>query len=306
MPHKTSLDETITRCPECGSTNLLIDSRTGEVSCKNCGVVIVQKTYDFGPEWHDFEGEKDKLRARVGAPITLSIHDKGLSTKIGIYDGKFSSKEQVENVKLLNKWDKRTKIMSSESRALSKILQELNIIGVTLGVPNSVIETASMYVRKIFRSDMPRARSLKGIAAAALYLSCKQCNIVRLLSEVSKAANVPKKEVGKCYRLIIRSLNMSSNLSDVRLYISRFVNNLNLGREVENLANLIYEVAKNARITSGKGPISLAAASTYVAAILLNYNITQREVAETAHVTEVTIRNRYKELLEKLDIEAVF
>ncbi len=306
MPRKTSLDETITRCPECGSINLLIDSRTGEVSCKDCGVVIVQKTYDFGPEWHNFEGEKDKLRVRVGAPVTLSIHDKGLSTKIGVYNGKISSKEQVENVKLLDKWDKRTKIMDSESRALSKILHELNIIGAALGLPNSVIETASMYVRKIFRSNMPRARSLKGIAAAALYLSCKQCNIVRLLSEVSKAANVSKKEVGKCYRLMIRSLNISSNLSDVRLYISRFVNNLNLGGEVEKIANLIYDVARNARITSGKGPISLAAAATYVAAILLNYNITQREIAEIAHVTEVTIRNRYKELLEKLNIEVAF
>ncbi|MEM2743826.1 MAG: TFIIB-type zinc ribbon-containing protein, partial [Nitrososphaerota archaeon] len=253
MSRKTSLDETITRCPECGSTNLLIDSRSGEVSCKDCGIVIVQKTYDFGPEWHNFNGEKDKLRARVGAPVTLSIHDKGLSTKISIYNGKISSKEQIENVKLLDKWDKRTKIMDSESRALSKILYELNIIGMALGVPNSVIETASMYVRKIFRSNMPRARSLKGIAAAALYLSCRQCNIVRLLSEVSKAANVSKKEVGKCYRLIVRSLNISSNLSDVRLYISRFVNNLNLGGEVEKLANLIYEIAKDARITSGKG-----------------------------------------------------
>lgn len=305
MPRKTSLDETISRCPECGSTDILIDSRTGEVSCRNCGVVIVQKTYDFGPEWHDFEGEKDKLRVRVGAPLTLSIHDKGLSTKINIYDGKFSSKEQAENIKLLGKWDKRTKMISNESRALSKILHELNVIGVTLGVPTSVIETASMYARKIFKSNFPHARSLKGIAAASLYLSCKQCNVVRLLSEISKAANIPKKEVGKCYRLIIRSLNVSYNILDVRLYISRFVNNLKLGGEVENLANSIYEFAKNAGITSGKGPISLAAASTYVAAILLNYDITQREVAETAHVTEVTIRNRYKEFLEKLDIEAI-
>jgi len=57
------------------------------------------------------------------------------------------------------------------------------------------------------------------------------------------------------------------------------------------------------KLTSGRGPAGIAAAATYIATVLTNERKTQREIAEIASVTEVTIRNRYKELLEKLMIE---
>jgi Transcription initiation factor IIB (TFIIB) len=61
-------------------------------------------------------------------------------------------------------------------------------------------------------------------------------------------------------------------------------------------------MAENKDLTSGRGPTGVAAAAIYIASIALNERRTQREVAEVAGVTEVTIRNRYKELTEKLGI----
>ncbi|HJK73088.1 MAG TPA: transcription initiation factor IIB, partial [Methanocorpusculum sp.] len=52
-------------------------------------------------------------------------------------------------------------------------------------------------------------------------------------------------------------------------------------------------------------PTGVAAAAIYISSILSGERRTQREVADVAGVTEVTIRNRYKELAEQLDIEII-
>jgi transcription initiation factor TFIIB len=57
------------------------------------------------------------------------------------------------------------------------------------------------------------------------------------------------------------------------------------------------------RLTSGRGPAGIAAAATYIASLLTDERRTQGEIAKGAHVTEVTIRNRYKELTQRLNIE---
>jgi len=78
---------------------------------------------------------------------------------------------------------------------------------------------------------------------------------------------------------------------------------LKLSAETQSKAVEILEMAQAAELTSGRGPTGIAAASLYVAALMNNEKRTQREVADVAGVTEVTIRNRYKELLKELDLE---
>jgi transcription initiation factor TFIIB len=56
-------------------------------------------------------------------------------------------------------------------------------------------------------------------------------------------------------------------------------------------------------LTAGKDPTGLAAAAIYISGIINGERRTQREISEVAHVTEVTVRNRYKELVRKLSIE---
>lgn len=298
-------DETISRCPECGSFNLLVDERSGEVACVDCGFVIVPVTADLGPEWREFDGYKEEKRSRAGAPVTLTMHDKGLSTKIG-WQGRRKgamTDDQLESLQILRKWDKRTQVSDSIERNLSRALSELNSICSTIGVPATVAETASSIYRRVLKHKLMRGRSLRAMAAASIYLACRQCGVARMLHEISKATSLSKKEVGRCYRFVVNSLEMPTPQSDLKLYISRFVNNLELKGDVEELALRILDAAKDLGLTSGRGPVGLAAASTYLASVLLNYRKTQREVAETAKVTEVTIRNRYKELLERIDIK---
>jgi len=91
-------------------------------------------------------------------------------------------------------------------------------------------------------------------------------------------------------------------LVDPKNYVSKFVNHLALSGDTENIALKILDQAIELRLTSGRGPGGMAAAATYIASLLTDERRTQGEIARAAHVTEVTIRNRYKELAQRLDI----
>ena len=75
--------EELTECPECDSSHIVRDYNRGEVTCSNCGLVVDDQVIDQGPEWRAFDSEQNERRARGGAPMTVMIHDKGLSTDIG-------------------------------------------------------------------------------------------------------------------------------------------------------------------------------------------------------------------------------
>jgi len=54
----------------------------------------------------------------------------------------------------------------------------------------------------------------------------------------------------------------------------------------------------DSNISGGKAPAGLAAAYVYISSVLLSEHVPQREIAEVAEVTEVTVRNRCRELLD--------
>ena len=71
-----------TVCPECGSHQLIQDHERAELVCQNCGLVLDEEFIDHGPEWRAFDHDQRMKRSRMGAPMTFTIHNKGLSTMI--------------------------------------------------------------------------------------------------------------------------------------------------------------------------------------------------------------------------------
>ena len=297
------------RCPECGSDRLMKDYDTAEIVCMSCGVVLDEKIADNGPEWRAFNAEQREKRNRVGAPLTFTIHDKGLSTMIDwqnkdIY-GKKLTPAQRNQVYRLRKWQRRIRVSDATERNLAFALSELSKMTSTLNLPKNVLETASVIYRKAVKKKLIRGRSIQGVTAAALYMSCRQCEVARTLEEVANASTLSKKEIGRSYRFIVKELDTFVPPVPPLSYISKFSNQLGLAGRTESIALEIMRVAQIAKLTSGRGPTGIAAAATYIASVLAGEKRTQREIAESANVTEVTIRNRYKELVELLDINVM-
>lgn len=305
MKKKLPSSKTSNYCPECGNNNLMRDYESAEVVCMGCGFVVVDTITDQGPEWRAFDSGQRAKRERVGAPTTLTMHDKGLSTIID-WQNKDSHGQKIPSaqraqVYRLRKWQTRIRVSDPTERNLSYALSELSKLSNNLNLPKNVLETASHIYRKIIKKGLIRGRSIQGITAAALYLACRQCKIIRTLDDVSEISPSTKKEIARSYRFLIKNLDFSISPASTSQYISKFSNQLGIQGNAEEIANKILSAAKKRRLTGGRAPAGMAASISYIAWILTGEKRTQREIAEIAKVTEVTIRNRYKELVENLE-----
>ncbi|MAF35124.1 hypothetical protein CMO91_04735 [Candidatus Woesearchaeota archaeon] len=293
----------IKKCPECNSINLFSNRDKGEVICKDCGLVVEDRMVDTTQEWREFEsdGAGAPSGRRTGAPMTYTQYDQGLGTEVGQKADlfKLSSKER-NTIFRLRKWQYR--ISTAIERNLKLALSELKRVSSFLKLPKSVEEEAAMVYTQAVQRGLVRGRSMESVVAGALYAACRRHEVPRTLDELSEASGIEKKEIGRTYRFITRELGISIMPSNPADYIARFASSLKLGPETQSKAVEILEEAQNAELTSGRGPTGIAAAALYVAALTRGEKKTQREVADVAGITEVTIRNRYKELLEKLKL----
>ncbi|MHA1311529.1 MAG: transcription initiation factor IIB [Candidatus Helarchaeota archaeon] len=299
-------EDFIKMCPECKSTELIKDRTRGDTICSNCGLVILEKEIDQGPEWRSFDAEQEKRR-RTGSPMTYTVHDKGLSTMIS-WDNKDSygkkiSPKMKSQIFRLRKWQIRSRVYSSMDRNLALAMSELDRLSSQLNIPRSIKESTAVLYRKATEEKLIRGQSIEAMIAASLYCVCRIRHVPRTLDEIATRSYVHKKEIGRCYRLILKKLNLKIPLASPVDYIARFTNELNLSGKTLKRANEIIKLAKEHGLTIGKDPTGLAASCIYISSILEGERRTQREIAEVAHVTEVTVRNRYKELVKELGID---
>ncbi|MEF8825457.1 MAG: transcription initiation factor IIB [Halapricum sp.] len=291
-------------CPECGGT-LVTDSERGETVCEQCGLVVEEDEIDHGPEWRAFDAQEKDQKSRVGAPTTKMMHDKGLSTNIGWQDkdayGRSLNASQREKMQRLRTWNERFRTRDSKERNLKQALGEIDRMASALGLPENVRETASVIYRRALDENLLPGRSIEGVATASLYAAARQAGTPRSLDEIDAVSRVEKDEVARTYRYVIRELGLEVKPADPESYVPRFASDLNLSEEVERRARQLLSTAKSKGVHSGKSPVGLAAAAVYAASLLSNEKVTQNEVSEVANISEVTIRNRYHELLEAED-----
>lgn len=291
------------KCNECGSTLFVEDKTRGELVCAKCGLVLEEDFIDRGQEWRSFDSEQSTSRSRAGAPLTFTKHDKGLTTEIGKGLGelyKVPGKKRAQYYRL-KKWHKR--LIESKDRNLSFALSELQRIISFLNLPKSVHEKVGRYYEESVDKGLVRGRSIESVIAALVYGVSRQYHTPRTLDEIAEASGLEKRDIGRTYRYISRELKIRILPADPQTFVPRFCSMLNLSDKVQAQASKILQKAKKLDIISGKGPTGVAAAAIYIACVLCGEKRTQREVASMVNVTEVTIRNRYKELVEKLGLE---
>ncbi len=299
------LRKTIKECPECASKNIYRDAERGETLCRDCGLVIEDRMVDFSQDWRDFEDEGGESKRRTGAPASEVQFDRGLGTEVGTNQDlyRLGSDKERDRFFRLRKWNIR--ISTAIERNLKVALAELKRVSSFLKLPRSVEEEAARVYRLAVQKGLVRGRSMESVVAGALYAACRSQEVPRTLDEMGEASGIEKKEIGRTYRFVTRELGISIKPSNPADYIPRFASALKLSPETQSKAVSILETARDIELTSGRGPTGIAAAALYVSSLLHGEKRTQREVADVAGVTEVTIRNRYKELIKRLKLTKV-
>ncbi|WP_313691999.1 transcription initiation factor IIB [Halorarum halobium] len=297
---RTSTHEEQHACPECGG-NLEVDEARGETVCRDCGLVVEEDEIDRGPEWRAFDSAEKDEKSRVGAPTTNMMHDKGLSTNIGWQDkdayGNQLSNNQRRRMSRLRTWNERFRTTDHQERNLKQALGEIERMASALGLPENVRETASVIYRQALEKDMLPGRSIEGIATASLHAAARMANVPRSIDEVARVSRVDEETFERAYRYTVRELSLEIEPADPAEYLPRFASDLGVSDETEREARELLETAKRANVHSGKSPVGLAAAAIYAAGLLTNADLTQKRVSEVTDMSEVTIRNRYQELL---------
>lgn len=283
------------KCQRCGKTKLVTDNDTGEIICGKCGLVISERTEDYGPEYRNFmDGSQDK--SRTGAGTSLTRHDMGLATIINPANrdatGKSLSPSMKSTIGRLRIWDSRSQSHKSSDRNFRLAFGELGKLKDKLGISAATMEKAAYIYRKAVDKDLVRGRSINALLGASLYAACRDAETPRTLKDIEVASNVKRKELSKCYRTIVERLDLKMPVLNSVQCIARIANNLGLQEKTKRYAVSILREYEKKGEGAGKSPMGLAATALYLAGVKLGEQFTQREVAQAANVTEVTIRNR--------------
>ncbi|HEY0088879.1 MAG TPA: transcription initiation factor IIB [Candidatus Lokiarchaeia archaeon] len=281
-------------CPECGGKIISILEK-GENVCCQCGLVINERILDINNSGKRAftKYEKDK-RERTGSPISIFLPDLSLSTVI--------DKNNIRNpdLKRAAKWNSR---MSWDKRNMLIATTELKRIGSNLNLPDHIKKAAIRLYKEAFKKKLLRGRSINGMVAACLYFACREKKIPRTLQEILEETSVSAKNVRRCYRTLISELNLKVPSTDPISLVPRYIAELKLDIYIEKGTIKILQNFITKFSTSGKDPKGLCAGALYLVCKTRNKRISQKEVANIIGVTEVTLRSRYKELINKLKIK---
>ena len=294
------------RCPECGSTDLILDSDMGEYVCSRCGLVLEEDIPSQEAEWRAFTPQERDSRARAGTPTDYSHYDKGLSTVIRVEKdaaGRPLSPKVKQQMWRLRRWQTRSKVHASQSRNLMLAMSELQRLSDILHMPSSVHDMAAIIYRKALNEGLVRGRSIGGMVAGSLYASVRFTKVPRTLKEIAEASQRNQKEIARSYSVIVRNLDMRMPVDDPTYYVTKVAEKAKVSSDVEGLAINLMNEAKRRYATTGKDPSGLAAAIIYLSARMLKEKVTQAQLAKAANVTEVTVRNRKRDLMKSLSLK---
>lgn len=266
-----------------------------------------EKLEETRPEWRSFADEQGgESRARTGMPTSITSFDMGLSTVIGSSNrdasGSSLSGAMKHTMDRVRVWDKRSQAANSFDRNLRQAFNEMKMFAEKLAVHDEVIERAAYIYRKAVERGVTRGRSIIQISAAALYAACRDMEVPRTLKDVAAVSNVSKKDLARSYRILLREMDLQMPVPDPIKSVSRIASRATVGEKTKRRAMEILAKAHQKEIVAGKDPMGLAAAALYVASTLEGNGKTQKDIADAASITEVTLRNRYKGLRQALGI----
>ena len=295
--------QTSVTCSSCNNNTgqIITDSESGEIICRNCGMVMLDNVQESSPEWRSFTtDEVNNSRSRTGMPTSLARHDKGLATIIGRANkdasGQVLDAAMRTTMERLRTWDFRTQAHTSTDRNLRQAFSELGRLKDKLGLPDSVIEKTAYIYRKVQERGLVRGRTISSVLAAAAYIACREMGMSRTLDDIADLNNIKHKELARTFRLLVLELDLKVPMIDPMKCVVKVANKAKLSEKTKRQAmNIMHDIIKSGA-SAGKDPMGLAGSVIYMSSLNTGETVTQMDIADAAGVTEVTIRNRYKDI----------
>jgi transcription initiation factor TFIIB len=282
----------------------ITEPESGEIICSACGAVMLERIQEDLPEWCAFNLEETNDRSRTGTPISLARHDMGLSTIIGRINkdssGNKIDSQTLSTMKRLRTWDLRTQ--TSVDRSRQQAFSELHILKDKLALSDATVEKCAYIYRKAQEIGLVRGRTIPGIVSSAVYIACRELQIPKTLREIAVAGNIRRRVLSRTYRILTSELDIKIPIIDPVKCIVKVANKASLNEKTKRQAIDVMNNITKREISAGKNPMGLAAAVLYISCLNTGVNIHQADIAYAAGISEVTLRNRIKDLKDKLNL----
>ncbi len=255
--------------------------------CRNCAVV-------FGPVIMDtpnraFTPEEVEKR-RIQEPVYTTV---GPRTVMNV------KREPVKDKVLFYRLAKINKSVSTTfERNLTVAQPKLLRLISQLGIPASIMDQALSLYKRIVQLRLTTGRSIENLIAASTFIACRMRGLPRTMEEIAQTANISLKVLAKNYRLVLRELKIKIRPVGPKYFVERFSTDLSLTADVKNHAVKLLDLVEESPALVGKDPKGLAAAALYVAIRDLGRkeHRSQTQISEIAHISEVTLRNRVRNI----------
>lgn len=294
-------------CSTCNikEDRLVTDVVSGEIVCSNCGTVVIDGIEETGKEWiNPKDHETDK--SRIGMPFSLAVHDMNLSTIIGKTNkdsaGQLIDSGMQARMNRLRIWDSRTMYRDSSSRNFTTAFVLLGKLKDKLSLTSSIVEKTAYTYRKVQEDGLIRGRTIGAVLVACLYITCREQGVSRTIDELAEASNIRRKAIAKIYRDIVFHLKRKIPQVNCFQCIDKIANKIELNEITTRHARDLMKKVLEQEFSAGKDPMGFAGAVLYVSLQMEGKTVRQIDIADAAGVTEVTIRNRAKELKSKLHL----
>ncbi|CCD74279.1 Transcription initiation factor IIB [Caenorhabditis elegans] len=280
------------QCPIHPDVHLIEDHRAGDLVCPACGLVVGDRLVDVGTEWRSFSNERSgNDPSRVGAPENPLLSGGDLSTTIAVGFGGSDSDNSLANA--------QRKSMNNTDRQMTAAMSLIREMSERIHLPRNIQDSASRIFKDVLESKALRGKNNEAQAAACLYIACRKDGVPRTFKEICAVSRVSKKEIGRCFKIIVRSLETNLEQITSADFMSRFCGNLSLPNSIQAAATRIAKCAVDMDLVAGRTPISIAAAAIYMASQASAEKRSAKEIGDVAGAAEITVRQTYKLLYPK-------
>ena len=291
----------IYKCPECSCKEFIYFEKNGDTVCPNCGLVLAEKNIVDSKRGLKSGAYKDSYgpgqapwshRQQSGSIFGFSRGFRDISLNY------LPPKDKAKFERLRRLHTSRGKRNIDLALAVFRnIINEIN-------TPQNVKLEASRIFLESLRRKLITGRSYEEIIGTAILIAYAKNNYPKSITELAKMVSVSKEKIFKCYQLLVRELKIQVNISlKPEDFVPQFCGEVHADMIIEQRARTILEEFQEEVNTSGKDPKGIAIAAIYLASEKEHRDnpqkyrkITQKELASVGGVTEVTLRNRCKEM----------
>ncbi len=285
-------------CSKCQLDHLVADPDSGEMVCSICGLVAQEKASDIIIKFYDKRVDTNRVDAS-----SLSSFDMGLSTIIGKTD-KDAKGQRLQpsvhyTIQRLRTWDHRIQLHDSKDRNLKQAFLVLDTLKGKFNLSDMAIEKAAYIYRKAVTKKLIGGRSIEAVLVSSAYIAMRETSSSITLKELSKVSNVRLTTIARTVRLLSLELGILIPVADPTRCVTKIGNILGLSEKSKRRAIRLMDRIRENGYSNGKSPMGIAATVIYIVCSKGDEQISQKEIAKAANVTDVTVRNRLNDLKAK-------